>query len=213
MRRINKLISSLTISTGWLICTQSTIGAEPPSLGIDQPATGIGLPQPNIDITKWPRMTSKDFGCYMEKTFGYRDKRFNCSLKRSENKGDPCHNAETYYEGPEFPSSLIAKVHPLANDITLEWEHGELRAVSLHLKGAWNEAEVRKAFHLPRAEAAELTLSEREATPDNLMYTSVQYNSEDIDSRVSDPSRGHTSIILQGFDHMGAGDVECGVGG
>ena len=177
-------------------------------------AASAELPPPSIQISTWPRMSSQDFGCYLEKTFGYRDKHFNCSLKHYENKGDPCKNTDAYYEGPAFPNSLAAKVHPLATYVELEWEHGDLQRVTVTLKGRWNESSVRKAFQLPRSEAIELSDAELRGSPTNLMDTSVQYPRDAIDesigSKPSDASRGETAVMLIGFDHLGAGDVACG---
>lgn len=50
--------------------------------------------------------------------------------------------------------------------------------------------------------------------PDNLMDTSVQYppspTDDSLGQRPSHPARGTTAVMLYGFDHMGAGDVDCG---
>ena len=62
------------------------------------------LPSARIELMTWPRMNAASFGCYMEKTMGYRDKRFNCSLTHYKNAGDPCKNTDAYYEGPAFHS-------------------------------------------------------------------------------------------------------------
>jgi hypothetical protein len=144
------------------------------------------LPPPLVDVRAWPRMSVGAFGCYLQKDLGYRDARFNCGLKNYRNTGDPCKNTRAYYEGPKFPVSLVSRVHPLATDVELAWEHGELQSVSITLKGTWNEAEVRRAFKLPRAPS------------ENLMDVSVQY-----------PMHGSTAVILIGFEHIGAGDVDC----
>lgn len=161
-------------------------------------------------------MTSPKFGCYVETTFDYRDKRFNCALKKYRNTGDACKNTKAYYEGPAFPDRLAARIHPLATKVDLDWEHGDLQMVTVTLKGTWNEADVRRTFGLPRAEGRKLTEAERRKQPDNLMDTSIQYPSNPTDDslgrRPSDPAHGTTAVMLYGFDHMGAGDVECGEG-
>ncbi|KFG98253.1 hypothetical protein GQ56_0104125 [Burkholderia paludis] len=185
-------------------------------LAAANPATAATLQKPTVDIRAWPRMTSPEFGCYFETSFGYRDKRFNCSLKKYRNTGDACRNTKAYYEGPAFPDRLAAGVHPLATKVELDWEHGALQMVTVTLKGTWNEAEVRRAFGLPRAEGTRLTEAELRSQPDNLMNTSIQYPSDALDERVakrpSDPARGTTAVMLYGFDHMGAGDAGCGEG-
>ncbi|MCU9955672.1 hypothetical protein OEJ37_20135 [Burkholderia sp. BKH01] len=187
-----------------------------PLLATANPSTDATLTKPTVDVRAWPRMTSPKFGCYVETTFDYRDKRFNCALKKYRNTGDACKNTTAYYEGPAFPDRLAARVHPLAMKVELDWEHGDLQMVTVTLKGTWNEADVRKAFGLPRAEGRKLTEAELRKQPDNLMGTSIQYPSSPTDDsigrRPSDPAHGTTAVMLYGFDHMGAGDVECGEG-
>ncbi|VWB33108.1 hypothetical protein BLA14095_01307 [Burkholderia lata] len=190
--------------------------AAMPLLAAANPSSGTPLPKPNVDVRAWPRTTSPTFGCYVETTFGYRDKRFNCALKKYRNTGDACKNTKAYYEGPVFPDRLAASVHPLATKVELDWEHGDLQMVTITLKGTWNEADVRRAFGLPRAEGRKLTEAELRSVPDNLMDTSVQYPSDPLDEslakRPSNAARGTTAVMLYGFDHMGAGDVDCGGG-
>lgn len=155
-----------------------------------QPSMAADLAPASVNVLTWSRMSVSDFGCYMEKTFGYRDKRFNCALKGYKNQGDPCKNTDAYYEGPAFPKALLAKVHPLATDIDLSWEHGELQAIGITLKGEFTERETRQAFKLPASETT--------PGPENVMSTDIQGR-----------HTGSTIISIQGFDHMGAGDVEC----
>ncbi|AKM04006.1 hypothetical protein [Burkholderia pyrrocinia] len=190
--------------------------AAVPALAGASPASDAGLTRPAIDIRAWPRMSSPAFGCTLEKTFDYRDKRFNCTLKKYRNTGDACKNTKAYYEGPAFPDRLAARVHPLATKVELDWEHGDLQMVTVTLKGTWNEADVRKAFGLPHAAGRKLTEAELRKQPDNLMDTSIQYPSSPTDDslgrRPSDPAHGTTAVMLYGFDHMGAGDVGCGEG-
>jgi hypothetical protein len=159
------------------------------------------LAAPSADVLSWPRMSVTDFGCYMEKTLHHRDARFNCALKVYRNFGDVCRTPDAYYEGPAFPEQLATAVHPLARHVELNWEHGNLQAVSITLKGTWSEAQVREAFKLPRTTASHLSATERKAHawPENLMDSDVQF-----------PSHDETEVTLTGFDHMGAGDVGCG---
>lgn len=165
---------------------------------------GAALAAPRIDVRSWPRMSPADFGCFMEKTLGHRDTRFNCALKGYRNRGDICKTPDAYYEGPEFPDNLAAKVHPQATRVALHWEHGNLQALSITLNGTWDEAQVRQAFHLPHAATSKLSVAEQKAHawPQNIMDTDVQY-----------PAQGQTEVTLTAFDHMGAADVGCGEGG
>jgi hypothetical protein len=151
-------------------------------------ATGAGavdLPPAGTNILGWPRMTSPAFGCLLEKSFGYRNPRFNCSL-RGVNPGDAC--TDTYYAGPEFPAALVTRVHPLAREVLLAFEGGRLQAVTITLAGTFGESDVRRAFGL----------SGDGDQPENIISVSVQ-----------DCSPTSTCLLLTGFDHMGAGDVEC----
>jgi hypothetical protein len=166
-------------------------------------ASSTDLAPPSVDVMTWPRMSVGDFGCYMEKTLGYRDKRFNCALKGYKNQGDACTNPRAYYEGPAFPKALVAKVHPLATDVELDWERGELQQVTITLKGAFSEQDARKAFKLPVGSAYDMEAAHMHATlPENVEDTDVQF-----------PGRELTAVIITGFDHMGAGDVDCAGGG
>jgi hypothetical protein len=131
------------------------------------------------EFTGWPRSRVDDFGCFLEKTFGYVDKKFNCRLKNYINKGDPCKNTTAYYEGPTFPENKAKEVHPLAKSIELSWEHGELQNLIITLNKKMTDAEVRKTF----------TLSEA--------------------ASIQQCGLKNTCILLVGFDHMGAGDVDC----
>ena len=145
------------------------------------------LPRASMNILDWPRMASPAFGCLMEKTLGHRDPRFNCSLK-SVKAGDPCIDTENYYAGPTFPPGLASRIHLLASGVSVEFEHGDLRWVSVTLKRKFSESDVLKAFDL----------TDERKRPPNIMFVSVQ-----------DCSLGGTCLLLTGFDHLGAGDVDC----
>jgi hypothetical protein len=155
-------------------------------------AHGTDMPSARVNIMSWPRMNAASFRCYMERTIGYRDKRFNCSLTHYRNAGDPCKNTDAYYEGPVFPNAFATKIHPLASDVVLSWEHGELQDVSITLDGTFSDQAVRKAFTLPPAQGN--------------AYPTFNVMRVDIDH--SHP--GKTVLSLTGFDHQGAGDVDCG---
>lgn len=156
------------------------------------PAMAQSLQPASVDLMQWPRMDSPSFGCYMEKTFGHRDPRFNCSLKGYENKGDPCKNTDAYYEGPAFPGALASKVQPQVKDIDLSWEHGELQMVAITVTGEYSDQDVQRAFKLPSPVTDK-------APAGNVMSVDIDHG-----------NRGVTVISLTGFDHQGAGDVDCG---
>jgi len=130
----------------------------------------------------WPRMGVDAFGCMMEKRFGHRDERFNCSLIGYENKGDPCNNTGEYYEGFSFPDHLVKKVHPQLSGISLSWEHGDLQMIIFSFDGEFKKEQVLNTFGLSQ-----------ENPPDNIYIVNAEDN----------------SLVLIGFEHMGAGDVDC----
>nr|WP_200873903.1 hypothetical protein [Dyella japonica] len=175
------------------------LAVAPP--GIAQAGAEPGLAAPHVNVLLWPRESAADFGCYMEKTLHHRDVRFNCALRGYRNRADICRNPDAYYEGPDFPDELASTVHPLATHIGLSWEHGNLQAVGITLKGTWNEADVRRVFGLPRTAAFGLTVAEQKAHawPRNIMDTGVRFPTQDI-----------TEVTLTGFDHIGGADVGCG---
>lgn len=153
-------------------------------------AQAADLPPAGLDISGWPRMTSPAFGCLLEKTLGHRDAHFNCSLTRAP-AGDPCIDTDAYYAGPTVPPALATRVHPLARNVDVSFEHGAVQAVTVTLTGKFSESDVRRAFGLPASQGL----------PDNIIGVSVQACSQTS-----------TCLLLTGFDHMGAGDVECPAG-
>lgn len=132
------------------------------------------------DFTTWPRADVKEFGCFVEKEFGYKDKKFNCNLGQYVNKGDPCNNTIEYYEGPKFPKELAEKVNAKIDSIDLSWEHGLLQSVSIMFKQKYSEKDLSASFHLP------------------------------VGASIQDCSKTNTCVILTGFEHVGAGDMDCG---
>lgn len=144
------------------------------------------LPPATLNILGWPRMSAAAFGCYMEKTLGHRDSQFNCGLKNVK-EGDPCVDTANYYAGPKFPKALANRIHPLASDVDLSFEHGKLQRVAVTLTGKFDEGAVRTAFGLAD-----------QGLPQSVTTASVQ-----------DCSLTSTCLLLIGFDHVGAGDVDC----
>jgi hypothetical protein len=140
------------------------------------------------DVLTWPRAPADRFGCFLEKELGHKDKRFNCDLKRYTNHGDPCRLIEAYHEGPEFPAGKVALVHPLLKTIELSWEHGQLQMVILTFRKKMETKEVWKELGIPDSGPGERP---------NVEWVSVQQGRTD------------TSLVIQGFAHMGSGDVDC----
>ncbi len=133
-------------------------------------------------LPQWPRMRADVFGCMLENEYGHKDATFNCAINGYENKGDPCTNPTTYYEGPTVPARLVTG----ARDVRAEWEHGELRALHITLTGVLSEEEAKKRLSLPAT------------LPPNIMRIDVQGCAKDA-----------TCVTIEGFEHQGAGEVEC----
>jgi hypothetical protein len=80
-------------------------------------------------------------------------------------------------------------VHPLVSEIHLAWEHGDLQEVQVTLTRRLSEPEARKALALPQGRKL----------PAHVTLISIQQCSKKA-----------TCILVQGFDHIGAGEVDCG---
>jgi hypothetical protein len=172
-----KLLKSLSIVLATLALTAASHAAD--------------LPPAKVKIADWPRTSVADFGCMLERTFGRRDARLNCSLTHYANSGDPCINTKGYYEGPDFPKEQLAKaIHPLARLVSVDYEHGQVRSVFISLDGKFDEDDVLKAFSIPPPGPLR---------PLNI----IQVNLGDHCGPAA------TCVLVTGFDHMGAGDVDC----
>ncbi|MCL2260814.1 MAG: hypothetical protein FWC15_05595 [Fibromonadales bacterium] len=173
---------------------------------VESTSAETGSAQDNMAAlaVSWPRMGVDEFGCMMEKTFGHRDERFNCSLIGYENKGTPCNNTDEYYEGLAFPELLVKKVHPQLSNINLSWEGGRLQNIYFSFDGAFTKEQVLKIFGLSQ-----------ENTPDNIGYVDNAYDGSYLylkktPDNISYVRASDGSLDLTGFEHMGAGDVDCG---
>lgn len=162
------------------------------------PDSGAPAPKPEPEdagrkplaaALSWPRMRADRFGCFLERELNVRDKRFNCSTKGYENKGDPCKETEAYSEGPAVPDSVLGKLDPDLTTLELSWEHGELQAATLTFDGVLTKAEAYQRVGLPPA---------GQPLPENVQAAKVEAC-----------SKATTCLTLTGFDHMGAGDVDC----
>lgn len=168
--------NKMTALCALLFVTQITYAAQAPS---------------KKDVLSWPRTKADQFGCFLEKELGYKDPRFNCSLKNYVNQGSPCTATTEWTEGPAFPHKKAKTIHPLIEDINLAWEHGDLQGVSLTLRKKLTKKAVRKAFNLPKEES----------------YPPSRANVSSIS--IQDCSLKATCLIIQGFDHQGAGETDC----
>ncbi|MBY0242913.1 MAG: hypothetical protein K2X55_26755, partial [Burkholderiaceae bacterium] len=138
------------------------------------------------DVLAWPKASVSDFGCFLEKTFAYKDAKFNCSLKNYQAVSDPCKHQ--YDEGLDFPDKFAARIHPLVKRIELNWEHGQLQAVTFEFGKKIDAQFVKAAFGLDL----------NSINSKNVMSADIQ-----------DCTLHGACLMLQGFDHLGAGDVDC----
>jgi hypothetical protein len=152
-----------------------------------QAAVTIAKSEAEVAVLDWFKMNPAQFGCYLQKTFGVRDRKWNCNLRKPIATGDPCENTKSYYAGPEFPQQLVKKINPRLDGVHLAWEHGKQQAVALLFTSKVAEAEARAMFGLPQT-----------GVPPNLMSVDHQ-----------DCSPNSTCLLIQMFDHMGAGEVDC----
>ena len=139
-------------------------------------------------VLAWFKMNPAEFGCHLQKTFGVRDKKWNCDIKEFKAAGDPCKNTAAYYAGPKFPKKLVKKLNARLSDVQMAWEHGDLQDVSLYFGGKVSDAEARKLFGLPE-----------KGVPAGFSYIGLQ-----------DCAKDRSCLVIENFEHMGAGDVDCG---
>lgn len=148
-------------------------------------------------LLTWMRKSPVEIGCMLETEFSYKDPVFNCDYKDYVNKGDPIKNTTEYYEGIKFPDRLVSKIDLSVETLELEFEHGNLREISIQFKDSMLKSEIAKLFELPK---------ERSEFPDNL--TDIGYG-ENIPASNKPVNLNYTRwLTIEGFDHMGAGEME-----
>ncbi len=141
-------------------------------------------PMAQRSLVHWLRMASGDFGCEMERQLGHRDPTYNCSNRRHPT-GDPCRDTVPYYAGPKIPAEAARKLHPNITSLKLTWEHGDIQAFQVcfapNAPVDWVAQTIRSTIRFP---------GDAKDEP----FTPAEDGCYD----------------MQRFDHMGAGDVDCG---
>jgi hypothetical protein len=133
----------------------------------------------------------------LETEFSYKDSVFNCSYKGYFNKGDPIKNTTEFYEGIEFPVDLVSKIDPSVETLDLEFEHGNLREITIQFKDSMLKSKIAEIFNLP---------TERRLFPENVV--DIGYG-ENISASNQPVNTKYTKFLtIDGFDHIGAGEVE-----
>lgn len=154
-------------------------------------AAPVAVSPARVNILKWPGMNPNQFGCYVEKTFGVKDKRFNCSrAKPYVAHYDACED-KSYSEGPQFPDAAASKIHPNIKSINLTWEHGHLQGMGIVFDRKLSRAEMIRIVGLPAK-------FEQPYSVKKVMSIGIQDCSKDVNC-----------LVMQMFDHMGAADVDC----
>lgn len=152
------------------------------------------LPEPH-NVLSWPRAPVDRFGCMLEREFETRHPRFNCGLRGYVNRSDACAITDAYYEGPQFPADKAGKVLPQIDRIEIASERGQVQAVTLILKQRQTQTAIRALLGLP---------SPRAMLPVNISSVDIQ------GCRPEGASQVCNVVLIEGFDHRGAGDVDCG---
>jgi hypothetical protein len=134
-------------------------------------------------------MRAQQLGCLLQTRYGVRDPRWGCARPDPGPLGDPCGDTRAYYDGPSFPAAAAATVAPGVEEVRLSWEHRDLQSVAVVLRGDLDEAEARRRLDLPPPGTP---------LPPNVQAIIVQRC-----------GTSRTCVDLVGFDHMGAGDVDC----
>jgi hypothetical protein len=177
-----------TVRVGVVVLLAATSLGCPPER---RPNTGPprSPPAPPLGLLSWPRMRAHEFGCLMQTRHGVRDARWGCARPDPGPQGDPCGDPRAYYDGPAFPAPAASTVAPSVEEIRLSWEHRDLQSVGVVLRGDLAESEARRRLGLPPAGAR---------LPPNVQGITVQRC-----------GTGRTCVDLVGFDHLGAGEVDC----
>jgi hypothetical protein len=164
-------------------------------LGATGPLGAQELPLEPANVLSWLRAPVDRFGCMLEQGFGASSTRFGCAMKSYVNRGNPCTAVDAYYEGPRLPADFATRVSPLLQNIDVKYEAGKVQAVTLFLKTRQTETAIRAALSLPPAGAP---------LPLNVINV-------DIDGcRPDGPTQICNIVLIEGFNHQGAGDGACG---
>ena len=144
----------------------------------------------------WPRASVDRFGCMLERDFDTRHPRFNCSLRNYVNRRRCLRGNRCLLRRPGIPADKADKVLPQIDRIEIANAHGQVQAVTFILKQRQTQTAIRALLGLPSSPRATL--------PANISSVDIQGCRPDGASQICNV------VLIQGFDHMGAGDVDCG---
>ena len=119
-------------------------------------AAGTAPLQPT-ELLQWPRMRADRFGCMLEKRFGIKLETYNCTAPKPPT-GDPCVDTGPYYDGPKLPEQLASSVQGAGavERLSADWEHGQLRSLTVTLKGKRKVQDVERMFKVTFPKDAKL---------------------------------------------------------
>lgn len=158
-------------------------------------SSGLATAAPftTADLVTWPRMGVADFACLLEQRTGQADSQFSCAAsKQMSNWGDACNGTDLSYAGPQLPAALVRQLNPRISEVQLDWEYGRLQSVTVTFDKLMTAEEVADIF-------PEVNLEDATSLP-NLTNASLQ-----------DCAADSSCLYLEGFEHMGGGDVDCEV--
>ncbi|WP_157476349.1 hypothetical protein [Lysobacter sp. Root690] len=144
------------------------------------------------ELTTWPRMRATDFGCMLEKRFGVQDKKFGCAADFDRiDWGDGCDGGGNYHAGPELPARVAKTLPAPIKSVEIVWEHGEAQYVSIDFDPGTSKHEIEVLMGLGAGKQR----------PANVMDVSI--------TECAGDNNCTPNLFMLGFDHMGAGDLEC----
>ncbi|MFL5270712.1 MAG: hypothetical protein ACJ79E_01405 [Anaeromyxobacteraceae bacterium] len=146
------LLVAATLAVALVACRDPTKPRTPATADASASAAASA---PRLDVAAWTRMSPAAFGCWMERTLGHRDDRFNCATRREVAEGDPCIDPDTYHDGPEFPPAGAPRLHPLLRRVDLSWEHGALQAATFTFAPEVRDADMARLLGLDRGGVAD----------------------------------------------------------
>ena len=148
-------------------------------------------PVTTADLVSWPRMGVADFACQLEQRTGKADAQFSCAAsKKLSDWGDACHNTDLSYAGPQLPDALVRQLDPRIAEVELDWEYGRLQSINVTFDRIMTAEEVADIF-------PDVNLDDP-ASRGTLSNASLQ-----------DCAADASCLYLEGFEHLGAADVEC----
>nr|QLH55415.1 leucine-rich repeat protein [Archangium gephyra] len=104
----------------------------------------------NPAVLKWLGMPVHDFGCLLQKSFGHRDSRFNCSTTASWLKSRSCADP-SFFNGPTFPTGKSSRIHRRVKGVEVNYEGGRVSALTIKLDKRLSDNDVRHIFGLSRS--------------------------------------------------------------